>query len=128
MTAYTTIGYIVGFIALFIFCGIGKGSVFKLIPSVFAERSRALGLSDAERRHWERVRSGALIGFAGSFGALGGVGINLALRQSYSSAGTETPAFWVFMICYVGAAILTWARYVRPQQAASRQRRSRAGR
>ena len=57
--------------------------------------------------------------FAGSFGALGGVGINLALRQSYNSAGTETPAFWVFMICYVGAAILAWARYVRPQQAPS---------
>ncbi len=119
VTVYTTIGYIVGFIALFIFCGIGKGSVFKLIPSVFAERSRALDLSDAERRHWERVRSGALIGFAGSFGALGGVVINLALRQSYDSAGTETPAFWAFMICYIGAAILTWAKYVRPQQAIS---------
>ncbi len=115
----TTIGYIVGFIALFIFCGIGKGSVFKLIPSVFAERGRTLGLSDAERRHWERVRSEALIGFAGSFGALGGVVINLALRQSYASAGTETPALWVFTICYVGAAILSWVRYVRPQRAAT---------
>ncbi|MGB8390147.1 nitrate/nitrite transporter [Mycobacterium sp.] len=119
VTIYTTIGYIVGFIALFIFCGIGKGSVFKLIPSIFAERSRALDLSDTERRHWERVRSGALIGFAGSFGALGGVVINLALRQSYNSVGTETPAFWVFMICYVAAAIVTWARYVRPQQQAA---------
>ena len=118
--SFTTIGYIVGFIALFIFCGIGKGSVFKLIPSVVAERSRALDISDAERRHWEAVRSGALIGFAGSFGALGGVAINLALRQSYASAGTETPAFWVFLICYVGAAILTWVRYVRPQQEATR--------
>ncbi len=120
VTAYTTIGYIVGFIALFIFCGIGKGAVFKLIPSVFAERDRALDLGDAERRNWERVRSGALIGFAGSFGALGGVVINLVLRQSYVSSGTETPAFWVFLMCYVGAAIVTWARYVRPQQAASR--------
>ncbi len=119
VTVFTMVGYVVGFIALFIFCGMGKGSVFKLIPSVFAERSLALDLSDTERRHWARVRSGALIGFAGSFGALGGVGINLALRQSYNSVGTETPAFWVFMICYVGAAILTWAKYVRPQQAAS---------
>lgn len=69
--SFTTIGYIVGFLALFIFCGVGKGSVFKLIPSVVAERSRALGISDAERRHWEAVRSGALIGLAGSVGALG---------------------------------------------------------
>ena len=115
----TTIGYIVGFIALFIFCGVGKGSVFKLIPSVFAERSRALDLGPSERRHWERARSGALIGFAGSFGALGGVVINLALRQSYASTGTETPAFWIFLIFYVAAAIVTWARYVRPQRPAS---------
>jgi MFS transporter, NNP family, nitrate/nitrite transporter len=119
VSVYTMAGYVVGFIALFIFCGIGKGSVFKLIPSVFAERSRSLGLSDPERRHWERVRSGALIGFAGSFGALGGVAINLALRQSYQGVGTATPALWVFAICYVGAAVLTWMRYVRiPQQAA----------
>ncbi|OBH33628.1 MFS transporter [Mycobacterium sp. E342] len=118
--AFTTIGYVVGFIALFIFCGIGKGSVFKLIPSVVAERSRALGVADAERRHWETVRAGALIGFAGSLGALGGVVINLVLRQSYASADTETPAFWFFLICYVGAAILTWVRYVRPQRDAAR--------
>lgn len=114
----TTVGYITGFIALFVFCGVGKGSVFKLIPSVFAERSRTLDLDNTERRHWERVRSAALIGFAGSFGALGGMVINLALRESYTTTGTETPAFWAFMICYVAAALLTWARYVRPQRPA----------
>ncbi|OBB86865.1 MFS transporter [Mycobacterium colombiense] len=118
VSIYTTAGYIAGFIALFIFCGVGKGSVFKLIPSVFAERSRELDLDNTERRHWERVRSAALIGFAGSFGALGGMGINLALRESYATTGTETPAFWAFMICYVAAAFLTWTRYVRPQRSA----------
>ncbi len=118
VSVYTTIGYVVGFITLFICCGVGKGSVFKLIPTVFAERSRALGIPESERRHWERVRSGALIGFAGSFGALGGVVINLALRQSYAMAGTETPAFWVFMIGYIVAAVVTWRRCVRPRPAA----------
>ena len=113
VTGLTMAGYIVGFIALFIFCGAGKGAVYKLIPSVFEERSRALGLDDSERHHWARVRSGALIGFAGAFGALGGVGINLALRQSYDTEGTETPAFCIFLACYAGAAVLTWARYVR---------------
>jgi NNP family nitrate/nitrite transporter-like MFS transporter len=114
-TGYTMIGYIVGFMGLFIFCGMGKGSVFKLIPSIFEERSRALNVSDAERRHWERVMSGALIGFAGTLGALGAMGINLALRQSYLSTGTQTPAFWIFLVCYMGAATLTWVRYVRRQ-------------
>ncbi len=125
-TVYTMIGYIVGFIALFILCGMGKGSVFKLIPSVFEERGRALDVSDAERRHWERVMSGALIGFAGALGALGAVGINLALRQSYLSTGTETPAFWIFFVCYIAATILTWVRYARPQGARRPIPRSRS--
>jgi MFS transporter, NNP family, nitrate/nitrite transporter len=117
VTALTMAGYIVGFIALFIFCGAGKGPVYKLIPSVFDARSRALDLSDAERANWARVRSSALIGVAGAFGALGGVGINLALRQSYSSAGTATPALWIFLMCYIAAAFLAWVRYVRPHSA-----------
>ncbi|OSC41341.1 nitrate/nitrite transporter [Mycobacterium decipiens] len=122
-TAATMIGYVIGFIALFIFCGMGKGTVFKLIPSIFADRSHALNVSETERRHWAHVMSGALIGFAGAFGALGGVGINLALRQSYATSGTETPAFWAFLVCYLCAAALTWTRYVRPQSARVAARR-----
>jgi MFS transporter, NNP family, nitrate/nitrite transporter len=112
-TGYTMIGYVVGFLALFLFCGMGKGSVFKLIPSIFEKRSRELNVGAAERRHWERGMSGALIGFAGTLGGFGAMGINLALRQSYLSTGTQTPALWIFVVCYVGAAALTWARYVR---------------
>jgi NNP family nitrate/nitrite transporter-like MFS transporter len=115
VTLNTTIGYIIGFLALFIFCGAAKGAVYKLIPSVFEVRSRALDASDTDRQNWARVRSGTLIGFAGAFGALGGVGINLVLRQSYQSTGTETPAFWIFLMCYIGATVLAWARYVRPE-------------
>ena len=114
VTGLTMAGYIVGFIALFIFCGAAKGALYKLIPSVFEERGRALGLQNNERHHWARVRSGALIGFVGAFGALGGVGIDLVLRQSYDTTGTETPAFWTFLACYIAAAFLVWARYVRP--------------
>ena len=33
------IGYVVGFMVLFILSGMGNGSVFKLIPSVFEARS-----------------------------------------------------------------------------------------
>jgi hypothetical protein len=32
------------------------------------------------------------------------------------STGTETPAFLIFTVCYLGAAVLTWVRYVRPQR------------
>jgi NNP family nitrate/nitrite transporter-like MFS transporter len=57
--------------------------------------------------------SGALIGFAGAVGALGGVGINLALRQSYLSSHSATAAFWIFLVFYVVACAVTWVMYVR---------------
>ena len=37
-----------------------------------------------------RGKSGSLIGVCSAVGALGGVGINLALRESYLTTGTET--------------------------------------
>jgi NNP family nitrate/nitrite transporter-like MFS transporter len=107
------VGYIVGFIALFILSGIGNASVFKMIPSIFEARSRELNVSEAERRRWSRAMSGALIGFAGAVGALGGVAINLTLRESYVSTGEETSAFWMFLAFYVVASFLTWTMYVR---------------
>jgi NNP family nitrate/nitrite transporter-like MFS transporter len=112
-SAATMIGYVIGFVALFILSGVGNGSVYKMIPSIFEARSHRLQLGETERRQWSRSMSGALIGFAGAVGALGGVGVNLALRQSYLHSGTATPAFWAFVLVYVGAAALTWAIYVR---------------
>ncbi|HET9874216.1 MAG TPA: nitrate/nitrite transporter [Mycobacterium sp.] len=112
-TAAVVVCYVTGFIALFILSGMGSGSVFKMIPSIFDAHSRSLDASEAERRHWARAKSGALLGFAGAVGACGGVGINLALRQSYGSTGQPTSALWLFMAFYVVAAILTWTVYVR---------------
>ena len=104
---------VVGFMALFILSGMGNGSVFKLIPSVFEARSHSLDIGEAERRRWSRAMSGSLIGFCSAVGALGGVGINLALRESYLTCGTETAAYWMFLGSYVVAAFLTWTMYVR---------------
>ncbi|MHC9295333.1 nitrate/nitrite transporter [Mycobacterium sp. LTG2003] len=106
-------GYVVGFIALFLLSGLGNGSVYKMIPSIFEARSHSLQVSEEERQKWSLSMSGALIGFAGAVGALGGVGINLALRQSYLSSGSATAAFWIFLAFYVLASVVTWVRYVR---------------
>jgi NNP family nitrate/nitrite transporter-like MFS transporter len=106
-------GYVVGFVALFLLSGIGNGSVYKMIPSIFEARSHSLDVTEAERVAWSRAMSGALIGFAGAVGALGGVGINLALRQSYLSSGSATSAFWIFLAFYLLASVVTWAMYVR---------------
>jgi len=41
--------------------------------------------------------SGAVIGIVGAVGALGGVLIDLALRESFLMARTGAPAFWTFL-------------------------------
>ncbi|BBY08734.1 nitrate/nitrite transporter [Mycobacterium noviomagense] len=112
-TAATMVGYICGFMVLFLLSGLGNGSVYKMIPSVFEARSHLLAVTELERRHWSAATSGAVIGFVAAFGALGGVGINLALRQSYLNTGTDTPAYWIFLAFYIVAGVLTWVRYVR---------------
>jgi NNP family nitrate/nitrite transporter-like MFS transporter len=113
VSAVTMVGYVIGFVALFVLSGIGNGSVYKMIPSIFEARSLSLQVDESERRQWSRSMSGALIGLAGAIGALGGVGVNLALRQSYLHSGTATAAFWAFVLFYVAASALTWAIYVR---------------
>jgi len=107
--------YIIGFIALFILSGIGNGSVYKMIPSIFDAKSRSLDhLTLVEQAAWSRRFSGALIGVAGAIGALGGVGSNVVLRTSYvSAAHSATMAFWVFLGYYALCATITWFAYVR---------------
>jgi NNP family nitrate/nitrite transporter-like MFS transporter len=107
--------FVVGFIALFLLSGLGNGSVYKMIPAIFAAKSAQLqGMTVDEQQHWSRKMSGALIGIAGAIGALGGVGINLVLRASYSgTAKSATTAFWVFLAFYIVCAIVTWAIYLR---------------
>jgi len=112
MTAYVT-----GFILLFILSGLGNGSTYKMIPSIF--EAKAQGRDDwsrDEKAAWSRSMSGALIGFAGAVGALGGVFINVVLRASYvSDAKSATSAFWVFLGFYVVCAIVTWVVFLRVQ-------------
>ena len=103
---------VVGFIILFLLSGMGNGSVYKMIPSIFDAASRSLPLDEAGRTAYSRSMSGAVIGIAGAVGGLGGVGINLVLRQSYSASGTATAAFVVFAVFYAIAALVTWRVYL----------------
>ncbi|WP_407443843.1 MFS transporter [Rhodococcus sp. (in: high G+C Gram-positive bacteria)] len=110
---------VLGFIALFLLSGLGNGSVYKMIPSIFEAKAQGLAGADrAEKAAWSRSMSGALIGFAGAIGGLGGVGINLVFRGSYGGeAQSATMAFWVFAIFYLVCIAVTWVVFLRrPQQ------------
>jgi NNP family nitrate/nitrite transporter-like MFS transporter len=58
--------------------------------------------------------SGAAIGIIGAVGALGGVLINMAFRQSFLTAKTGDPAFWAFIAFYVVCIAVTYVVYLRP--------------
>ncbi|HEY0577301.1 MAG TPA: nitrate/nitrite transporter [Pseudonocardia sp.] len=113
--------FTLGFIALFVFSGIGNGSTYKMIPAIF--RAKALADIDAgadSEGAMLRARriGGAAIGIISAVGALGGLLINLAFRQSFAVAKSGVPAFYGFLGFYVVCAAVTYAVYLRKAKAA----------
>ncbi|WP_051342932.1 nitrate/nitrite transporter [Pseudonocardia spinosispora] len=108
--------FTIGFIALFVFSGLGNGSTYKMIPAIF--RAKALAEIDAgESSETALLRarriSGAAIGIISAVGALGGLLINLAFRQSFAVAKSGVPAFYGFLAFYVLCAAVTYVVYLR---------------
>ena len=113
--------FLASFVVLFLLAGMGNGSTYKMIPSVFA----LLGEKDALARGYDpkvaavefKRRAAAVIGIAGSIGAFGGVLIQVVLRQAAlgaTGAAWSVPALWVFLASYVVFAGVTWYVYLRP--------------
>ncbi|MCF3100359.1 MFS transporter [Streptomyces roseoverticillatus] len=111
--------FVTGFVALFVFSGIGNGSTYKMIPAIFRARARTAvevhGADPAEAERTSRRRTSALIGVAGAVGAFGGVLVNLAFRQSFLGSHNGDAAYLAFLATYALCAVLTWAVYLRPR-------------
>ena len=70
-------GFLVMFLVLFITTGIGNGSTYRMIPSIFREEKlrQARGSGEAGRAlalNAAGIESGAALGFIGAIGACGG--------------------------------------------------------
>jgi NNP family nitrate/nitrite transporter-like MFS transporter len=98
--------YLLGFISLFVFSGIGNGSTYKMIPRIFS-------LKNPGEEHEARRLSGAVIGIAGAVGAFGGVLVNLAFRQSFLTYKTADAAYLAFIAFYALCVLVTWVVYLR---------------
>jgi MFS transporter, NNP family, nitrate/nitrite transporter len=134
--------FLASFIAVFFLAGVGNGSTYKMIPSIFgalarresAERGLELSTTMAEYRR----QAAAVIGIAGAIGAFGGVLIQVVLRQASLSASNlvaaapttqakqavaiahsnwSVPALWIFLVSYLVLAGLTWSVYLRSRLA-----------
>jgi NNP family nitrate/nitrite transporter-like MFS transporter len=113
--------FMVGFIVLFVLSGIGNGSTYKMIPSIFNVKAR-VAIASGEPRQSALMRarrlSGAVIGIAGSIGAIGGLLINLAFRQSFLTTKSGVPACWSFLAFYAVCVVVTYVVYLRREPAA----------
>ncbi|MBD0420835.1 NarK/NasA family nitrate transporter [Streptomyces sp. TRM S81-3] len=113
--------FVAVFVVLFVLSGLGNGSTFKMIPGIFQNKALAQGLTGEDAVAYGRRLSGASMGLIGAVGALGGVAINLAFRQSFLSVGSGTGAFVAFLAFYAVCFAVTWAVYLRrPAAPASR--------
>ena len=112
--------FVTGFVALFVLSGLGNGSTYKMIPAIFRGQAR-VAIADGADEQCELLRarrvSGAVIGIAGAVGALGGLLINLAFRQSFLATKSGDLAYWSFLAFYVVCVIVTWAVDLRPAPA-----------
>ncbi|SDZ38636.1 MFS transporter, NNP family, nitrate/nitrite transporter [Amycolatopsis xylanica] len=112
--------FTIAFIVLFVLTGIGNGSTYKMIPAIFRAKAKVAieaGADETTELLKARKLSGALIGLAGAVGALGGLFINLAFRESFAAAKSGVPAFIGFLAFYGVCFVVTWAVYLRKQPA-----------
>ncbi|AXK33139.1 NarK/NasA family nitrate transporter [Streptomyces armeniacus] len=108
-----------GFIVLFVLTGLGNGSTYKMIPGIYSAKAEAMGLTGEPAAGYARRMSGASMALIGAVGALGGLAINLALRQSFLGSGDATAAFVAFALYYVACCGVTWGVYLRRTRAAA---------
>jgi NNP family nitrate/nitrite transporter-like MFS transporter len=133
------------FMAIFLLAGMGNGSTYRMIPSIFATLGRgeaeAKGLDPAKTAVDFKRRAAAVIGIAGAIGAFGGFLIQVVLRQASLGVtalvgAAETPAeklaiaeahadwsisaLWVFLAAYFLFAAMTWFFYLRKEFATRR--------
>jgi len=117
-------GLLAMFLVLFVTTGIGNGSTYRMIPSIFREEKlrglngvgqavRALALKSAG------IESGAALGFIGAIGACGGYFIPRGFGASIAATGSVQLALEIYLAFYATCIALTWWYYLRKSSAAA---------
>ena len=137
--------FFASYMVIFLLAGMGNGSTYKMIPSIFAVLGRREaaenGLDAAVTAVDYKRRAAAVIGIAGAIGAFGGFLIQVVLRQASlgvselvkaaetpaekvavaaSHSDWSVPALWVFLVSYLVFAAVTWFVYLRRRLAVDR--------
>ncbi|APG13931.1 MFS transporter [Bradyrhizobium japonicum] len=111
-------GFLAMFLILFVTTGIGNGSTYRMIPSIFREQNlfRVRGKGDAARAaalKTASIESGAAVGFIGAIGAVGGYLIPTGFGKSIALTGGPSLALAIYLAFYASCLGLTWWFYLR---------------
>ncbi|MBT2483302.1 MULTISPECIES: MFS transporter [unclassified Microbacterium] len=107
------------FLVLFLATGIGNGSTYRMIPSIFAARGAALASS--EHAVSTQRQGAASLGIISAIGAYGGFLIPQVLNASQTITGGYAAAFWGFVGMYSVMATLTAVIYLIPRASLDRR-------
>lgn len=109
--------FLMSFIGMFILTGIGNGSTFSMIPTIFlTERERAAGNNETalkQARLDAGKESAAVLGFSSAVGAYGGFFIPQGFGTSIKLSGSPDLALYTFIGFYVSCVVITWWYYAR---------------
>lgn len=114
--------FLAAFAVLFATAGVGNGSTFKMVPSLFGqlalrEASAGAGAGDPEVLRAAlaagRRQAASALGISSAVGALGAFVIPRCLGASLRATGTAGSAFAAFLAFYLLAAATTWWRFIR---------------
>jgi NNP family nitrate/nitrite transporter-like MFS transporter len=111
-------GFLGMFLILFVTTGIGNGSTYRMIPSIFREENlrKAQGKGEAGRAlalKTAGIESGAALGFIGAIGACGGYLIPSGFGKSIAVTGGPQLALVIYLAFYASCLALTWWHYLR---------------
>jgi NNP family nitrate/nitrite transporter-like MFS transporter len=111
-------GFLAMFLILFVTTGVGNGSTYRMIPSIFREaKLRSSKVSDGAARLQAikdaSIESAAALGFIGAIGACGGYLIPRGFGASIAMTGGPHLALAVFLAFYITCIAATWWYYMR---------------
>jgi NNP family nitrate/nitrite transporter-like MFS transporter len=117
-------GFLAMFLILFVTTGIGNGSTYRMIPSIFREEKLrvAKGTGEAGRLaalKGASIESAAALGFIGAVGACGGYLIPRGFGASIATTGGPHLALAIYLAFYATCLALTWWYYLRKGAAVS---------
>jgi NNP family nitrate/nitrite transporter-like MFS transporter len=115
-------GFLTMFLILFVTTGVGNGSTFRMIPSIFRQENLRGVMGEANRADALKVaglESAAALGFISAIGACGGFLIPTGFGKSIAITGGPQLALAIFFAFYVTCIVLTWRYYLRKAPLAS---------